>query len=431
MLPAASLADVGALAYQRLGGVAWDGFRATPQLPKAANQRGATKLTYFMTDDGPGHQSPDSLRILDLLDQQPQRNIHNVVFRDGKENGDSRFFYMQGHGQKAESTVAPKVNEVQSNNPQVLSQIINAAYDTYPGQRHYFQLYTHGGGLFGVGMDKMQTDPNGKELAAKDQIFVLPITQFAEALKQGLKGRQMDLIYNQACLMGNVEALYELRGTSRYILASEDSTYSTDNFSLTMTKLFDELANKGAEPATIAREMAIQGQAKHFQRPDGSYSGFTTLAAFDMDRIDEVKTTVNQLALALIAALPKERSAIMAAYTAVPTVTGKAQPESPFDSMRDLWGFTAQLDKQVADAGVKAALQRVRTEQKRLMLHEKDSFGSAANGLSIFMPLPTHEEAVGFLKGKQLWTIKGTYDNLRFAKETAWGKFLKTLLAGK
>jgi hypothetical protein len=236
-----------ALARKALGGSSYANFKIAPELPKASGSRKAVKLTYLCTDDK-GHQSPQSMGMLKMMDDLPQKDVHNVVFRDGAENDDSRLYYIES-GDKSNGTIRnpqsvlmPGVGEVQSNNPKVFSQILGWTLDNYPGQRKYLQIYTHGGGLFGLGTDSTQTDLKGKALPKDEQIHTIGIIQFAEALRQGLKGRQLDMIYFRACLMGNVEALYELRGTTRYALASEDVSYSVDNSNLTMTKMFDDMA---------------------------------------------------------------------------------------------------------------------------------------------------------------------------------------------
>ena len=414
-----------------LGGKAYANFKIAPQLPKADGSRAAVKLTYLMSDDT-RHQSPQSLGMLKMMDDMPQKNVHNVVFRDGGEHGDSRIYYLQAGDKKAntvsspQSMLAPGVSEVQSNNPKVLSQIVGYTFDNYPGRHRYLQLYTHGSGVFGIGTDEKQTDLKGKTLPKDEQIWSITMPEFAEALRQGLKGRSLDMIYFRACLMGNLEALYELRGVTRYALASEDVSYSVDNSNLTMTKQFDDLAAAGESPAAIAKQMAIQALAKNPQRKDGSFSGYTTFAAIDVDKLDELKTAVNGLARALVKAMKTEEKAIVAAYDAVPTIQGKDKAEAFHEHMRDLWAFTAELDKRVQDKSVKTALDRVRSAQRAAMVHAKDSFGSAANGLSIFMPARSELVAKGNMKRY----LSGGYQKLRFAKDSAWDDFIQVVPGG-
>lgn len=406
-----------------LGGAAYAGFKIAPELPKADGSRAAVKLTYLMTDDT-AHQSPQSLGMVKMMDDVPQKHVHNVVFRDGGEYGDSRLYYMQQADKAADtirnpqSPLAPGVGEVASNNPKVFSQVLGWTLDRYPGKRKYLQIYTHGGGVFGIGTDEKQTDLKGSPLPKEQQTPIMRLPELSEALRQGLKGRQLDVIYFRACLMGNVEALYELRGTTRYAVASEDVSSSVANSNLTMTKLFDDLAASDEEPAAVATKLAIQGLAKH-GNAGGQYSGYQTIAAIDLAKMDELKTALNGLSKALVAAYPKQGKAIKGAYDAVPFFGDSEKYQ------RDLWAFTAALDKQVADAGVKAAVADVRAAQRAAMLHSKDAYGGAANGLSIFMPPTSGDEAAN---GKKF--LANRYQQTRFAKDAAWDDFLDLVAAG-
>lgn len=94
---------------------------------------------------------------------------------------------------------------------------------------------------------------------------------------------------------------------------------------------------------------------------------------------------------------------------------------------RDLWAFTAALDKGVSDVGVQGAVDQVRSAQRAAMLHAKDSYGGAANGLSILMPPRNlaEKEAASIKK-----FVKGRYQETRFAKDTAWDDFLDLVAAG-
>jgi hypothetical protein len=312
------------------------------------------------------------------------------------------------------------VNEVASNDPQVFSQVVAFTFGRYQGQRRYLQIYTHGNGVFGIGTDSNQTDPGGRPLHEEKQQPDMTIPDFAEALRQGLKGRTLDAIYFRACLMGNIEALYELRGLTRYAIASEDASRSVDNSNLTMTRLFDDLAAKNTPPAEVARQMAIAGRGKRGMMSNSDPGGYRTIAAIEIDRLDELKGAINSLAKALLGADASHETAIRTAYSAaaVPPFSGYA------DDQRDLWAFTAALQKHVQDPAVLRAVDVVRMAQRAVMLHEKDAHGSLANGLSILMPKTNkEEERVGFLN-----FIRKSYQKTRFAKDCAWDKFLEKML---
>lgn len=406
-----------------IGGSVYQNLKVTPTLPKDNKERKAVKLTYLMTDDE-AHQSPWSGKMFLMMDDLEQKNVHNVVFRDGGQVGDSQISYLIKKGtdpekvENAYSYLSPNVKEVQSNNPRLFSRIVEWTFDNYKGSKKYLQIYTHGGGVFGIGMDAHQTDLAGTELEPAQKIGIMSPQNFGEALKQGLKGRKLDLIYFRACLMGNLEALYELRDTTKYVLASEDVSYSKENSNIIMTKMFEDLASKDTDPKEVAYQMAIQGNGKK-----GSSGGYTTFAAFDISKVDELKTAVNELSLSLKSALNTEKEAIISAYDSVPTIKGEEITDSANENQRDLWRFTAELDKKVQSESVKKAVQRVRSMQKGFMIHEKDTFGSSANGLSIFMPFREN-----LAKDKPLYRfLTGNYTKRKFVKDSAWDDFLLSL----
>lgn len=409
---------------KELGAGAYSAFRLAPQLPAAEGSRAAVKLTYLMTDDD-AHQSPQSAGMLAMLDAQGSSKLHHLVFRDGKELGDSTLTYLKAADPDPKrignpsSPVAPGVTEVASNHPKVFSEVLEWSLDRYPAKRRYLQIYTHGGGVFGIGTDARQTGLDGKLLPKEQQRSVMRLPEFGEAMRQALKGRQLDAVYFRACLMGSMEALYELRGLVRYAVASEDVSMSTDHSNLTMTQLFDELAAKETEPEALATQLAIAGRGKHPEEVEG-HSGYNTIAAFDLAQVDEMKTALNGLAKALSAELKgPRREAVLAAYDQTPAFNPK------YAAMRDLWAFTAQLLKQPLSEGTKAAVEQTRSAQRRLTLHAKDAFGASANGLSIMLPPRQGDERVQAFHA----FLKGAYRETRFGKDSAWGAFVQEAIA--
>jgi hypothetical protein len=173
--------------------------------------------------------------------------------------------------------------------------------------------------------------------------------------------------------------------------------------------------------------MAIQAHAKRPERKDGSFSGYTTMAAVDISKMDELKSGINVLSKALIAAAGTEKANILAAYDAVPTIHGNVEgKDNEQTEMRDIWAFTAELDKRVKDANVKAAVQQVRKAQRDAMLHEKDSFGTASNGMSIFMPMRKDLTAKDSPLKK---LITNGYQRTKFGADSAWDDFLSKVIS--
>lgn len=395
---------------------AYRNFKLDPQLPTGDAPRKAVKLTYLMTDDKK-HQSPWSQKMLNMMDDLPQRDVYNLVFRDGKEIGDSKLYYIE-QGDRDPNTVrnpqshlAPNVGEVQSNNPMVFSEVLKWTLDRYPAQRKYLQIYTHGGGFQGIGTDKMQTAPDGSILPKNYQMGLMKPYELNAALKRALRGRKIDVLYFRACLMGNFEALYELRDSVDYALASEDVSYSVDNSNLVMTEMFDTMAAQDMAPRELARQMSIQAKAKN----SGWRNGYTTMSAIDINALSELKSALNSLLKTLSASMPRYGAQIHAAYESVPWMNDYAEKYL----IRDLWAFTAELLEQVPDSEIQRAVLRVRRAQEAATVHAKDIFESKANGLSILMPKSRELAQDGYRR-----YISHDYQKNRFATDSGWDEFL-------
>lgn len=381
------------------------------QLPQAKGPRPVTMFSYIAMDD---KLSQFGLAFLDALEAGASNRMYNVAFAD-LEGPDSSFLsYIVNDGQPGKinspmSYLDKKTTEVNSNDPETLSQTVNWAYSQYPSQMKIFDILAHGGGYFGLGTDDHKVGNSTRE--------IMSVPEFSGALRKGLKGRQLDVLNFLSCLMGNVEAIYELRDIAKVVIASEDSVGATKGTTVDFTTELSRLSATGANPQQIGTQMVTFGQARN---PN---SGYYAIAALDMSQMGALKQAMNGLSNTLIRALPTHKAQITQAYDRVPELIN-----SPNTGQRDLITLCNNLIKGVNHPGVQQAAATVKQVMKRqVLLSQKDKEGPNANGLSIFMP-PTK---VG---PQQLPPDFGKianigYLNTRWAKETSWDLFIKNLLA--
>lgn len=381
-------------------------------LPKAKGQRDVTMFSYVAMDD---HLTQVVPHFLNAIESKASKNGYFLAFADLQGPDNSLLTYMQNDNnpQSFSSATSPlnrnngATSEVSSNNPAVVTQTINWAYSQYPGRLKVFDILAHGGGYFGIGTDEHQV---GQER----QIMSVP--QFANAVKKGLKGRKLDVLNMLSCLMGNVEAIYELRDAAKVIIASEDSVQVTENTIIHFTSELTRLSSqRGISAKQIGRQMSIFGAAKNPQ------SGYFTIAAYDMARIGQLKTSINRLSNTLIRALPAHKQQIRQAYDSVPELTN-----SPGTGQRDLWNFMNQLYRHVPNQAVKQEALNVKRSLEKFMIHSRDKEGANAHGLSIFMPATRSKQTNMPPSFGQIKNIG--YLQTRFAKDTSWDKFIKTFL---
>ena len=381
------------------------------ELPPARGERALTMFSYIAMDD---KLSPAGLLMIDAIEQSVTDRGYYLAFADFAGPDSSFLAYIRQDAQPRQlgsilSYLTPTTREVNSNDPAVLSQTLNFAYSKYPGRVKVLDIFAHGGGYFGIATDDHKPNPDPRE--------IMSVAEFGQALRTGLKGRQLDVINFLSCLMGNAEALYELRDTAKVVIASEDVVMATQH---TVADFSRELARLSALPLAPQQ---IGAQLVAFARANQPQSGYSTIAALDMRHMGEFKRAMNGLSNSLLATLPAHRAQIMTAYDAVPELI-----RSPHTGQRDLISFCNQLIRNVSNPAVQqAALDVKQVLKRRLFIAAKDSEGDHANGLSIFMP-PSRSAQQQLPPGIGAIANVG-YLNTRFAKETSWNRFIQALLA--
>jgi hypothetical protein len=378
-----------------------------PNLPKASGVRPATLFAYVAMDDG---LSPMAEKFINAIESTSTPRIYDVAFTDFQGPDNSYLWYLGQDRDPAKPTsphsfLSPQTKEVSANDPANVAATVNWAYSNYPGTFKAMDVLAHGGGFFGLGTDATQV---GKKR------WIMNVAEFGNALRSGLKGRKLNLINMLSCLMGNVEYAYELRDVTDVLIASEDSIQASDDTTLAFTaELNKQLSGPTLDARTIARNMAIFGNAKN---PN---SGYLTISALDLTRIDEVKRSVTVLSNALLRAMPSQGAEIVKAYDAVP-----ALKDSMFGEQRDLWAFCNQL-QQVNNPTVRQAALATKAALKQAILYTRDKEGAAANGLSICMPT-----RAAYAEIQAMPMLKDAFEaslNSRFAKGTSWAQFITTM----
>lgn len=404
-----------------LGGIFYNDFSLSPNLPKNKEDKNSIKLTYFMTDD---YSTKTSLskQMLSFMDDFPQKNIHNIIFRDGGEIGDSKLYYLDGGHDSSSiespaSLLAGNITEVQSNNPKVFSEVVKWSFNNYSSKNKYLQIYSNGSAIAGIGSDRNQTDLKGQKLSKDNSLSLIPIKVFSDSITESLNGDKLDIIYFRASMMGNLESLYELRNTTKYVLALDDFSQSKDKSNLNMTKTFDELIAKNLDPKDITNQMVIKSQ---------TLSNLTSFEAIDMSQINNYKKAFDDMTSELLKSLKTEKNNITKSYDLIkkPKMEDITKLDSISESMRDIYDFTEELEKNSNSNELKNSIKKLKVEQKKLMFKERDSIGFTLQGLSVFMP-----ERKNISKNNDLNDfIKNKYSNTSFAKDSNWINFLYMLI---
>lgn len=216
-------------------------------------------------------------------------------------------------------------------------------------------------------------------------------------------GRRIDLVGFDACLMNMIELAYELRGSTDFVVGSEE-TEPGDGWP------YDTILAELAEnPRMTARELGsviVQRYVESYPREE------VTQSLLDLSKAPTVAEAVDVLATVLLK-LIKTPEGLFAVNQAM----RKTQAFAVRDFI-DLGDMVSQLLKQLKKAnpalGEKVRAQLAKGPLGSFVVAEahQGSTMQRATGVSIYCPTPRSRVSVA-------------YDRLAFAKKTRWDDFIQ------
>lgn len=375
-------------------------------LPEMAREKMATVLSYRAMDNDLAGDLPKHLNDLEAAGSSAYANL--VVFSDADGPEDTRLHYVVQDQQRAmaspwlfaEGPLRMSGKDLNSASPETLERFVGWGFREYPGRFKVLDVSSHGSGYQGMCID------------FSSNYEQMPLHAFGAAVRQGLKGRQLDVLNLLACLMSTVEVAYEFRDAAKMMVASEDLLMG--GRVLPYSETFGKLSARSDWQKADAREVARQ--LVEDAEPALPSSGAYTMAAIDLERIAGVKRQMNVLSNLLIARLEANRREILMAYDSVP-VLRKDKGQS---SHRDLIRFAENLQAKVKDAEIRRAATDLVTacEGAIVVAKRKKMETGVANGLSVYLPDP-HEE------------FNAAYRETRLAQESSWDEFLLAVKASR
>lgn len=375
--------------------------RLDPRLPIASGPKSATVLNLVLMDDP---LSRFGERYLNAVEAATTPGVYELAMADFLGPDNSALYRLEPDTDRQavsspRSRLNPTTGEVASNDPATIAAVTDWAFASYPATFRALSVQSHGFGFAGLGTDATQPDGSARP--------AMSLTEFGGALRQGLSGRKLQLISMLSCQMGTVEAAYELRDVAEVMIASEASILATDDTTVRTTEALHRLL---AQPQPDARRIAQQvaAIATDPRRP----AGYVSISALDLGRVQRIADAVADLADALLAAMPAQAPAILAAYDAVPEIATDAA-----SGQRDLLTFATRLQR-VPDAAVQAAAQTVSQAIVQAMLLSRNRVGFGANGLGIC--LPTRQD---FARPEMHDRIEAGLRS-RFARDTGWDRVI-------
>lgn len=375
------------------------------RLPVPAKAKPVTLLTYKALDNNLGMLATDHMNTLERAGSSAAVNALAVVDDIGPNN--TRRFYVRQDADKAAVTSPYEaMGEADMGKPGTLTDAVKWGFATYPAQLRWLDVNSHGGGFKGIAQDD-------------EAESLLSLPQLGQALASATAGRPLDVVSFDACLMATLEVAFELRGSARYVVASEDESYALGfNVDRALAAL-----PAGQAPAAdqLARSLVINAQR---QGADTVKKGtqkvnkaFYTVAALDVSKADRVAGAVDGLARTLLGALPAHKAAIKLAFERTRPFYVTSNGGHDFEQ-RDLHELLDQLKVRVADPAVQQAVAGVAGTLFNkngivLLSRSANEERDVTRGLAIYAP------ATG--------QVDPEYKASAFAKATRWDELLAAL----
>jgi len=242
-----------------------------------------------------------------------------------------------------------------------------------PRGRVILVLWSHGGGP----MEGVCPDP----LFSDDSLTLLELNR---ALKTGLKGKKLDAVMMDACLMASSEVAAVLSPYARYMAASQEMM---PGIGLPYEQLFTVLLHDPALDTQSFLQLAADALITQAQEQHFSYSTFSIV---DLEKAEKITVALNALGEGMTALMEKGESGALKKARAQLTSFGSFDPADQENTdLADIRNLCDALEKLLPDET--RALKAAVTESVVYRRSTPD-IDVHARGLSVFFPLNTTKE---------------------------------------
>ena len=289
------------------------------------------------------------------------------------------------------------LGEVNMGDYNTLRYFIDYCKENFPADRYMMLIYNHGMGWKGVCLDDTDND-------------TLTMDELQRAL---MEGDGVDIIcFTGPCLMGNVEAAYELRNcTDIYIGSEETSGYM---WWKNVIKSICEILNTNPNVSSLdLGKMIIKSieEQSHLWTKERSN---LTMSAIRTDKLNELKDAIDRLSIDFLRDFDTSYNSLCSVYKEI-------QSFGWGSFLVDLYDFIERymdIEKNRTTRRDLQSVLEILNDTVIAEIHGKNKIG--AHGLSIYLPDPTFS----------IYDTKYSRPEcgLDFAKDTHWDDFLREYL---
>ncbi|MCD6310489.1 MAG: hypothetical protein J7M18_07215, partial [Candidatus Eremiobacteraeota bacterium] len=331
-----------------------------------------------------------------------------------------------------------KLGDLDMGDPKTLKNFLKWGMKNYPADHYAVVMWDHGAGFMGSMVDE----------GSKNIIDNTEMKKVLNSIKKEF-GKKIDVLNFNACLMGQTEVAYDVKDGARYFIASEEveaglkfpipGLYGTTPQHRVMEDLKKGIKEKGdITPEELAKLYVYE--AKH---QFGSSLFTATQSAVDLDKIEKVKESADDLAGAILK-LVKKKPEMIAEIRRVVRDTQRYLTfdmwADPYQDFRDITDFANRMarDKKIKDPAIKKAARELAKNARDAVIaehHHMKSYGgrllTGSHGLSVYLPDDYGYDRPHLSSHAIEFSPTHGYEKIGFAKDTRWDEMLKVIAKDK
>ncbi|MFN8673662.1 MAG: clostripain-related cysteine peptidase [Candidatus Sericytochromatia bacterium] len=368
-------------------------------LPTIKTQKKATVLSYMGFDNDKGSFRDELRQMINFHELSGSSSVMNMLLQTDSADKRDLKRYLIVPDSNTSQMASPYTSfkyERDSADYRVLSAFIRWGFSTYPSQIKMLDIDSHGGAFYGAVRDD-------------DANKIIGLPNIATAIKNGTG--KVNILNFDACLMGAMEVLYELKDTTDIMIGSEDSTLGTG---MLYTKSLPSIIAGSKTAEEIGRKIVLasdtKGSKDFLLRPNkkGKIPNVYTIAAYRANKVADLATQLDKLAKMVLNNLSSQKQAIKVALSGTHPLH---VDEDDLGGERDLFEVLSRIEFTNSDANIKAQAKATRDALNKVIViarinnNEKNAQGMAIN-IS-----PDH-------------MASNEYKSTAFAKNTSWDEMI-------
>jgi hypothetical protein len=409
--------------------------------PDGSDLASWTFLVYICADNNLEADGIADMNEMESVGSTPDVNIIVQFDRwettddaDDTTNGDwtdCKRFRVEKDGDPSTINSPPivEMGEVNMGDPAVFNDFVVWSVENYPARNYALVYWDHGGGFRGVCWD--ETVPGSDTY---DSLNLTEIGDTLEGLYLARGSERVELVGFDACLMAEVEVLYEIQD---YAVVCDASGFNEPNAGWPYAEILGPLVDKPTmdefELGGIIADEYVKSYTDGNAEPSDPYNQKIIMTAFDLTKMDELVMTLDRFSEELASPGPLDTIKYLRQIYVARESCNSYDGVNFFIydltgyPLYDVYDFTLELEKQILLAyrndrilglckDVRTAIDSVIIDGYAASLYEGNAWG-------LSMYFPNKEEKL--LSARMLPTAYDqNYDEISYVRDHLWDDFL-------